>query len=78
MPRFFFPTLADGKLAEDSVGSEHEHSSSALQEGQTHVREMAMERLREGHLDFEETVEIRAEDGTVLGRRSIRVSYSEA
>jgi hypothetical protein len=37
-----------------------------------------MERLREGDLDFEESVEIRAEDGTVLGRRSIRVSYSEA
>ena len=78
MPRFFFPTTADGKLAEDSVGSEHDHSASALQEGQTHVREMAMERLREGDLDFEERVEIRAEDGTVLGRRSIRVSYSEA
>jgi hypothetical protein len=78
MPRFFFPTTADGKLAEDSVGSEHDHGATALQEGQTHVREMAMERLREGDLDFEESVEIRAEDGTVLGRRSIRVSYSEA
>jgi hypothetical protein len=77
MPRFFFPTSADGKLAEDSVGSEHEHNSSALQEGQTHVREMAMERLRDGDLNFAETVEIRAEDGSVVGRRSIRVSYSE-
>jgi hypothetical protein len=78
MSRFFFPTTIDGKLSEDNVGSEHEHSSSALQEGQTHVREMAMERLREGEVNFEEAVEIRAEDGTVLGRRSIRVSYSEA
>jgi len=78
MPRFFFPTTADGKLSDDKVGSEHEQDTSALQEGQTHVREMAMERLRQGELSFEEAVEIRAEDGTVLGRRSIRVSYSES
>jgi hypothetical protein len=78
MPRFFFPTLADGKMAEDSVGSEHESSSSAFQEGQTHAREMVLERLRQGELDFEEAVEIRADDGTLLGRRSIRVIYTES
>ncbi len=67
-----------GYYLRDLVGSEHDHSSSALQEGQTHVQEMAMERLREGDLNFEESVEIRDEDGTFLGRRSIRVCYSEA
>ena len=78
MPRFFFPTTADGTEVADTVGSEHQTSACALQEGHAHVREMAMERLRQGDLNFKQTVEIRAEDGTVIGRRAIAVSCADS
>ena len=78
MPMYFFPKTSDGVLRDDPVGTEHQDEPGAIKEGFTYVREMAMERLKSGDSDFEEIVEIRDADGTVLGRKQICVKSTQS
>ncbi|MBA2589789.1 MAG: hypothetical protein H0U98_14325 [Alphaproteobacteria bacterium] len=73
---YYFPKASDGVVRDDPVGSEHHDKAGALKEGSTYIREMAMERLKGGDDNFEESVEIRDAEGTLLGRKLITVKSS--
>ncbi len=76
MPMYYFPKASDGVVRDDPVGSEHHDKAGALKEGFTYVREMALERLKSGDDNFEESVEIRDPEGVVLGCKHITVKSS--
>lgn len=78
MPMYYFPKTSDGVVRDDPVGSEHPDKAGAVKEGFTYVREMAMERLKSGEDNFDESVEIRDADGSVLGRKQVSVKSSQS
>jgi hypothetical protein len=78
MPMYYFPKSSDGVVRDDPVGSEHQDKAGALKEGFTYVREMAMERLKSGDDNFEESVEVHNADGAVLGRKQISVKSAQS
>ncbi len=77
MTRYYFPMTSDGIVRQDSVGSDHETPEAALKEGHTVMRELAMERLKQGESNFEEAVEVQDDKGVTLGRHKISVSSTD-
>lgn len=78
MAMYYFPKTSDGVLRDDPVGTEHQDNAGALKEGFTYVREMAMERLKSGDDNFDESVEIRDAGGAVLGHKQITVKSTQS
>ena len=78
MAMYYFPKTSDGVMRDDPVGTEHRDKASALKEGFTYLREMAMERLKSGDDNFDESVEVRDADGAVLGHKQISVKSSQS
>ena len=78
MPMFFYPKTSDGVMRDDPVGTEHHDKAAAIKEGFTYVREMALERLRCGDDNFEESVVVRDSDGLVLGHKQVVVKSTQS
>lgn len=77
MPRYYFPMTSDSVLRDDPVGSDHETPDAAVKEGHTVLRELAMERLKQGESNFEEALEVKDEHGATLGRHKISVTSTD-
>lgn len=77
MARYYFPMTSDGVFREDPVGSDHETPDAAVREGHIVLREMAMERLKQGESNFEEAVDVKDEHGATLGHHKISVTSTD-
>lgn len=72
MPRYYFDTFNSGRKELDELGSDCEDLEVAFLEARMTVRDLAREAVLRGELHSAPCVEIRDQNGTVIGALNVK------